>query len=272
MTFNVNEYMNKVRNYGKIKPSDIQIINSALPNTRHEINKPEGTMYVSFDYTQLQKVMYHLTESGMAEMFLNSSIKGATVGKTVAKEVLKSFDPHYASRKPESSSKGMPYVLKRNKNPSTGMSIYRLIAENLNITIDDTNGNVIGFVGEDLGTPLEGSRGGSLAQIVEKTIKKKRPSMPSHTPVAAGFKYLDKGRVGQKANESGDFKPSTYSAVGTQNKGIVNAKGRKSRKAKEYKMQPVNLPRQVPFLNPWSKATLKAIFDELMGEGIGVWR
>lgn len=269
MAFNINEYRNSVKRYGHISSDDINTINHALPNTKRAINRPSGTMYVSYDYTQLQKVMYHLTESGMREMFLNASVKATTIGRTIAKDILRSFDPNYSSMKPQGGSKGLPYALKRNSNPPTNRSIYRLVAENLNYQIDDKNGNVIGFVGEDLGSPLIGSRGGYLGAIIEKSIKKKTPKMPTHTPVMAGFNYLD-SEIG---NQSGDFKPSTYK-VGLLS-GIVGTeknKRKKSRKSPEFKMQSVKEPRQVPLLNPWSKATLMALFDEFMGQGLSVWR
>ena len=250
--FDIGEYMRGVRSYTRpLRNRDKQRIRSAFPNAQAGNDKLRGTMMVKFDYRDFRRLLEMATEGELREMFGEAGKDAGRKGITLVKQKLKSGDPNYNKKNPGIRNQ---HVNNRLKRKSSGRSIYRYVADHLNFYFNEKSGVIAGFVGEDVRTPLLGSRGWNLPWLVEGRSKAtaKAPVnmnvMPSIGYSSGPDYFGDKVffEVRRRRSKYGPT-PNPLKAPG----GIV-------------KMRPVMSPDPIPFLEYWQNKTLQMIFDKFM--------
>lgn len=249
--FDIGEYMRGVRSYTRpLRNRDKQRIRSAFPNAQAGKDSLRGTMMVKFDFRDFRRLLEMASEGELRQKFGEAGADAGRQGITLAKARLKGRDSNYNKNNPGIKNQ---HVNARLKRKTSGRSIYRYVADNLNFYFNEKSGVIAGFVGEDVRTPLLGSRGGNLPWLVEgKGRQAKAPENMNVMPsigYATGDDFMgDKVffEVRRRKSKYGPT-PNPLKAPG----GLV-------------KMRPVMSPTPVPFLDYWKDKTLQMIFDRFM--------
>lgn len=241
--FSLAKYMTMVNRIPDVSPKDIAMIESAFSKQMEKLVSPgQGAMMIKWDYSQLKKMLKNVSESGLKKKFAEATAEATTIGITKTKGVL-SRGPGYNKRKEPISNM---FIKDRLKRDSTNLSIYKLVAKNLNYAFDEDKGSIIGFVGKDINNPLEGSREALLAPLVEGIKKGSEPSAPPF-PVAGSVNWTPHQAKWRESMIGNDF----------------NRFGSKS-----VKRVRVSRPQAVPFLNVWATHVVQATMEAFLRKGL----
>lgn len=241
--FSLAKYMTMVNRIPDVSPKDIAMIESAFAKQMEKLVSPgQGAMMIKWDYRQLKQMLKNVSESGLKKKFAQATAEATTIGITKTKGIL-SRGPGYNKRKEPISNM---FIKDRLKRDSTNLSIYKLVAKNLNYAFDEDKGSIIGFVGKDINNPLEGSREALLAPLVEGVKKGAEPSAPPF-PVAGSVNWSPHQAKWRESMIGNDF----------------NRFGSKS-----VKRVRVSRPQAVPFLNVWATHVVQATMEAFLRKGL----
>ena len=244
-SFNIAQYMSKVRSLPDVSPRDAALVDGAFKDQmKRVVSGKQGAMMIKWNWSQLKKFMNQLTESGLKKTFALATAHAARLSTTATKLLLQKGEG-YHKRSPGIRS---PFIQARLKRDTTGMSIYKLVGKHLNYDFDVEKARFIGFVGKDMSTPLTGSRGADLAPLVEGIKTGKRPMAPMF-PVAASVNWNPSKPEWRESQAANDLENFFQIAIDENNK---------------TKMNPVRRVRPVPFLEQWSVRTTSLTMDKFM--------
>jgi len=244
-SFNISQYMSKVRSLPDVSPRDASLVDGAFKDQMQRVvSGGQGAMMIKWDWSQLKKFMNQLTDSGLKKTFALATGHAARMSTTATKLLLQRGEGYHK----KSPGIQNPFIRARLKRDTTGMSIYKLVGKHLNYDFDVEKGRFIGFVGKDMGTPLTGSRGALLAPLVEGIKTGKRPMAPMF-PVAASVNWSPSKPEWRESAAGNDLENLFQIAIDKNNAN---------------KMNPVRRVRPVPFLQQWSIRTTSLTMDKFM--------
>jgi len=244
-SFNISDYMSKVRSLPDVSSSDAAFVDRAFQDQMQRVmSAGQGAMMIKWDWSQLKKFMNQLTESGLKKTFALATGHAARLSTTKTKLFLQQ-GMGYHKRAPSIQS---PFIRARLKRDTTGMSIYKLVGKHLNYDFDVEKARFIGFVGEDMGTPLTGSRGAALAPLVEGLKSGGSPRAPMF-PVAPSVNWTPNSAEWTESAAGNDLDNLFQIAIDSNNKN---------------KMNPVRRVKPLPFLQQWSVNTTSLTMDKFM--------
>tara|TARA_R100001510_G_scaffold34133_1_gene30608 strand:+ start:1422 stop:2237 length:816 start_codon:yes stop_codon:yes gene_type:complete len=252
---NIGEYMREVNSRTRpLRNSEKQRIKQAFPNMKNMTmpGKGFGTMFNFGDFANMLQI---LSRGELEHMFLEAGADAGRMGITLVKQKFRAKDSNYSKK---AQTNGLhSSITSRLKRQSSGRSIYRYVADNLNYKLDGQKGIISGFVGEDLNDVLKGSRGQPLAPLVEG-LPAKVAKAPVNMSIHPSISYRPKSRNGRLPHMI-RVKPR---------RRLGSGKGRKPRRLKfpgnKPDMVPVLPPDPVPFINFWATKTVGLIFDRFM--------
>lgn len=244
-SFNISDYMSKVRALPDVSSADAAFVDNAFQNEVTRVTSGgQGMMQLRYDWSQLKKFMNQLTESGLKKTFALATAHAARMSTTKTKLFLQK-GPGYHNRSPGIQNS---YIRARLERDTTKMSIYKLVGKHLNYDFDAEKAIFTGFVGEDLQTPLTGSRGALLAPLVEGIKKGGNPRAPMF-PVAPSVNWTPSRPEFTESMAGNDLDELFQIAIDKTNKN---------------KMNPVRRVRPVPFLQQWSVNTTSLTMERFM--------
>jgi len=241
--FSLAKYMTMVNRIPDVSPRDIAMVETAFAKEMEKIIAPnQGMMQIKWDYRQLKTLLKNVSESGLKKKFAEATADATTIGITKTKGIL-SQGPGYNKRKQPISNM---FIKDRLKRDSTNLSIYKLVAKNLNYAFDEDKGSIIGFVGKTMQQPLQGSREALLAPLVEGVKKGSEPTAPNF-PVAASVNWTPYQAKWRESMIGRDF-----DRFGASNQ------------------QRIRVPRvqAVPFLDVWATHVIQATMESFLRRGL----
>lgn len=235
--FSLAKYMQMVNRIPDVSPRDIAMVESAFAKEMQKIVSPkQGAMMVKWDYRQLKQMLKNVSESGLKKKFAEATAEATTIGITKAKGIL-SGGPGYNRQNAPITNQ---FIKARLQRDSTNLSIYKLVAKNLNYTFDEEKGTLIGFVGKSMQEPLQGSREAKLAPLVEGVKSGNAPSAPPF-PVAASINW---------SPSQNKYRESVIGGIGKGGRETVK------------RVQPT------PFLNQWATHVVQSTMDAFLRRGL----
>lgn len=252
---NIGEYMREVNSRTRpLRNSEKQRIKQAFPSMKKMTipGKGYGTM---FSYGDFANMMQIVSRGELEHMFLEAGADAGRMGITLVKQKFRSKDKNYSRR--AKSANLHESIKSRLKRQSSGKSIYRYVADNLNYKLDAQKGIISGFVGENVeGEAVKGSRGQALAPLVEG-LPAKIAKAPMNMSLHPSVSYSPKARNGRL--------PHVLKLRPRVGQSKVGRKPRPLRfPGLKPDMVPVLPPDPIPFIDFWAAKTTGLIFDNFM--------
>lgn len=252
---NIGEYMREVNSRTRpLRNSEKQQIKQAFPNMKHMTipGKGYGTM---FHYGDFSNMMQILGRGELEQMFLEAGADAGRMGITLVKQKFRANDSNYSRR---ANTHNLHDSIKaRLKRQSSGKSIYRYVADNLNYKLDAQKGIITGFVGDEVeGEGVKGSRGQVLAPLVEG-LPAKMAKAPVNMSLHPSVSYKPNAREGRLPNMVKLMPRKRTSKMGRKPKPLKFPGSKPD-------MVPVLPPDPVPFIDYWAKKTVGIIYDRFM--------
>jgi len=261
MGFDVANHMSKVRRAQRpMKKAAKAKVKAMFPNLQKMADKGRRNIAIQYNYKDFHNIMAMASDEGIKALFLDASGEGSRVGVTVVRQFLARVDPNF--RKKNLASNVHPAIKRRMIRPSTKHSIYRAVADELNIFVNPRNFVIQGHVGDDPSRPFLGSRGYELARLVEG-LAYGQPKAPVNMGVmpSVGFTQDETGYQFISVLP-GRTKPTERFPQGKYKKHPFKVSRNLDRK--QVEQVPVDKVEPHKFLDMWLDRTVQAIMQEML--------